>query len=87
MGCTHDGFHSIRTSYDRRRGVLVYFWICEGCGERLAEARRESYRPAYDPHGTARFLRSGGPEHAHIPAQMLPDAAGVDQQVDVPEHL
>ena len=29
MACAHDGFHAIRTSYDRRSGVLVYFWACE----------------------------------------------------------
>jgi hypothetical protein len=54
--CPHDGFHTIRTAYDRRRGVLVYFWTCERCGERLEEARREDYRPHYDPHGNDPFL-------------------------------
>jgi hypothetical protein len=58
MGCAHDGFHAIRTSYDRRSGVLVYFWACERCGARLADARRESYRPSFDPHGNERFLTS-----------------------------
>lgn len=56
--CAHDGFHTIRTSYDRRSGVLVYFWACEHCGARLGDARRERYRPAYDPHGYERFLTS-----------------------------
>jgi len=55
MACPHDGFHTIHTAYDRRREVLVYFWTCERCGERLDEARREAYRPAYDPHGNDRF--------------------------------
>lgn len=48
MSCGHQGFHAIRTKYDRQAGVLVYFWSCEDCGERLGEARRESYRPRYD---------------------------------------
>jgi hypothetical protein len=56
MACAHDGFHDIRTAYDRRRGVLVYFWTCERCGERLDEARREDYRPSYDPHGNDRSV-------------------------------
>jgi hypothetical protein len=51
MGCTHRGFHAIRTEYDRRDAVLVYFWTCEACGERLGEAHREKYRPRFDPRG------------------------------------
>ena len=47
MACRHDDFHSILTSYDRRRGVLVYHWVCERCGTRLGEARRERYRPLF----------------------------------------
>jgi hypothetical protein len=47
MVCRHDGFHSIVTSYDRRDGILTYHWICERCGTRLGEARRETYRPSY----------------------------------------
>jgi hypothetical protein len=58
MACAHDGFHAIRTSYDHRSGVLVYFWACEHCGTRLGDARRERYRPSYDPHGNDRFLTS-----------------------------
>jgi hypothetical protein len=58
MACSHDGFHEIRASYDRRRGVLVYHWICERCGARLKEARREQYRPEFDPLGNERFLAS-----------------------------
>ena len=54
--CEHDGFRGIRTAYDHRSGVLVYFWTCEHCGTRLNEARREDYRPAFDPHGNERFL-------------------------------
>jgi hypothetical protein len=54
--CAHDGFHAIGTEYDRRRGMLVYLWSCERCGARLGEARRERYRPSYDPHGNERFV-------------------------------
>jgi hypothetical protein len=58
MACAHDGFHAIRTRYDRHTGVLLYFWACEGCGARLGDARRERYRPSFDPHGHERFLTS-----------------------------
>jgi hypothetical protein len=61
MPCPHDGFHGIGTAYDRQRGVLVYFWTCERCGARLREARRDEYRPSYDPHGNDRFLPSAAP--------------------------
>jgi hypothetical protein len=56
MACHHQGFHEIRTVYDRSTGVLVYFWTCDRCGERLDEARRETYRPRFDPNGNRRFL-------------------------------
>ena len=56
VACAHDGFHATGTSYDRRSGVLVYFWACERCGARLGDARREPYRPSYDPHGNERFV-------------------------------
>ena len=58
IACAHDGFHAIGTKYDRRNGVLVYFWACERCGARLGEARRERYRPSYDPYGNERFVTS-----------------------------
>jgi hypothetical protein len=58
--CSHDGFHAIRTEYDRERGVLIYFWTCEGCGARLREVGREEYRPLFDPHGHERFFPSPG---------------------------
>jgi hypothetical protein len=54
--CAHDGFHAIGTEYDRSKGMLVYLWSCEGCGAPLGEARREPYRPAYDPRGNERFV-------------------------------
>jgi hypothetical protein len=60
MSCSHQGFHGIRTQYDRRDGVLVYFWTCELCGKRLGEARRESYEPRFDPLGNQRFLSTAG---------------------------
>jgi hypothetical protein len=60
MNCEHGGFHGIRTMYDRRRGVLVFFWTCETCGRRLGEARREEYRPQFDPHGNQRHLAATG---------------------------
>ena len=54
MACTHDGFHEIHTSYDHRRGLLVFFWSCERCGARLRELHREEYRPRFDPRGYER---------------------------------
>jgi hypothetical protein len=60
MPCPHDGFHGISTAYDRLRGLLVYYWTCERCGARLGEARREVYRPSFDPDGPRRFLASHG---------------------------
>ena len=45
-----------RSWYDRRDGVLVFYWTCERCGAWLGELRREPYRPEFDPHGYARFL-------------------------------
>jgi hypothetical protein len=44
--------------YDRGRGVLVYYWICERCGALLGEARRQEYRPEFDPNGNDRFVAS-----------------------------
>ena len=60
MACDHDQFHSIQTAYDRASGILVYFWTCERCGERLREARREEYRPTFDPEGNQAFLTLAG---------------------------
>jgi hypothetical protein len=56
MACAHDGFHGIGSAYDRRRGVLVYFWTCDLCGKRLREARRVEYRPGFDPRGNERHV-------------------------------
>jgi hypothetical protein len=57
--CLHDGFHDIRSSYDRRRGVLSFVLTCEHCGAELGAVRRQLYWPHYDPHGSDRFLASG----------------------------
>jgi hypothetical protein len=54
MDCAHDGFHAIHSSYDRRRGLLVFFWRCERCGARLRELHREEYRPRFEPRGNDR---------------------------------
>jgi hypothetical protein len=56
MVCAHDGFHGIRSSYDQRHGVLVFFWSCERCGARLRELHREEYRPRFDPRGNDRHV-------------------------------
>jgi hypothetical protein len=85
--CPHDGFHGIRTAYDRKREVLVYFWICERCGARLEEATRAPYRPAYDPQGADRYLNSNGLEHAQVPGRALTHTAVAGEEVDVPEYL
>jgi hypothetical protein len=60
MACKHDTYHSIRSSYNHRSGLLVYHWTCERCGAQLSEARRESYQPRYDPRGNDRFLMAHG---------------------------
>jgi hypothetical protein len=46
------------SSYDRERGLLVYFWTCERCGTRLHEAGRAEYRPSFDPRGNERVVDS-----------------------------
>jgi hypothetical protein len=57
MACEHEGLRDISTSYDRDRGLLVYYWTCEGCGERLEDTRLEEYRPRFDPRGNDAYLR------------------------------
>jgi hypothetical protein len=44
--------------YDRQRGLLLFFWICEDCGTRLREAHRAEYRPRFDPRGNDPHLAS-----------------------------
>ena len=56
MNCSHDGYHAVRSEYDRSRGMLVYVWVCESCGSRLKVATQQPYRPQYDPHGNERFF-------------------------------
>jgi hypothetical protein len=56
MDCAHNGFHGIRATYDQRRGLLVYFWVCEQCGTLLKECKRQTYRPRFDPQGHERYL-------------------------------
>ncbi len=51
MACGHDSYRTIESSYDRRRGLLVFYWRCEHCGTRLGEAGRVGYRPKFHPHG------------------------------------
>jgi hypothetical protein len=55
--CAHRDFHEIRTSYDRRRGILIYWWTCEHCGARLSEALRTPYRPLFEPNGLPELER------------------------------
>jgi hypothetical protein len=52
MRCRHQGYHAVRSSYDRGQGVLIFFWTCEQCGTRLREVRRETYRPHFDPRAS-----------------------------------
>jgi hypothetical protein len=54
--CVHDGFHDIRSSYDRARGELAFLLTCERCGATLRVLRRESYRPIFDPRGNDPYL-------------------------------
>ena len=47
MRCKHEGFHTITSSYDRRRRVLTCFRRCDDCGARLAEVDQFAYEPRY----------------------------------------
>ena len=61
MACAHDSYRTIDSHYDLGRGVLVYYWRCEGCGARLGEATRLDYRPSFDPRGNEKFrLQTAG---------------------------
>jgi hypothetical protein len=51
--CTHQGFHSVSSRYDRGLGILAFILTCEHCGAELRELQREPYLPHYDPHGHA----------------------------------
>jgi hypothetical protein len=52
MSCSHQGFRSVDSSYDRRSGMLVFYWTCDRCGSRLNELTRQRYRPTFDPRGS-----------------------------------
>jgi hypothetical protein len=54
--CAHDGFHEIRSTYDRSRAILFFFWTCEDCGEQLGEAERADYRPQFEARGNDAYL-------------------------------
>jgi hypothetical protein len=47
--CGHDGFHSVTTRYDRKRGLLIFVRTCDGCGGVVSEVARERYRPRFEP--------------------------------------
>ena len=49
MSCTHQGLHTITSSYDRERRVLTYYRLCERCGQRLGDVSRIDYVPRYQP--------------------------------------
>ena len=49
MSCTHQGLHTITSSYDRERWVLTYYRLCERCGQRLGDVSRIDYMPRYEP--------------------------------------
>jgi hypothetical protein len=67
-------------------------WICERCGARLYSAARTLKRQTC-PVCQGRLAAEGDPaplgrfEDARPTAVDLPDAPGVREQVDVPEHL
>ena len=58
--CPHDGFHGIRTVYDRDRGLLRFFWTCEDCEARLSEAHRAEYSPRFKPRGNDPYIQAVG---------------------------
>jgi len=49
VSCTHQGLHTITSSYDRERRVLTYYRLCERCGQRLGDVSRIDYLPRYEP--------------------------------------
>lgn len=56
MACRHGDLHGAVARYDRIAGELVYLMVCESCGTPLDEVQRETYNPAFDPHGNDRYL-------------------------------
>ena len=55
--CAHEGFHEIRSSYDRPHSEMAFVVTCARCGAELREVWREPYRPRYEPHGNDSFLK------------------------------
>lgn len=53
MSCTHQGLHTITSSYDRDRRVLTYYRLCDRCGQRLGDVSRIDYFPRFEPDGGA----------------------------------
>ena len=56
MECTHRGFHTISSSYDRAARILTYFRRCESCGSRLGDVAQLDYQPQFDPYGNDQVL-------------------------------
>lgn len=56
MNCVHQELRTVSSRYDRERGLLIYFWVCDRCGRRLHEVGRLRYRPDYATFGSARRL-------------------------------
>ncbi|HEU0025233.1 MAG TPA: hypothetical protein VFQ12_11405 [Thermoleophilaceae bacterium] len=70
MGCRHNGYREIRSTYDADSGMLVYHWTCEQCSASLGEVARTAYRPVFDPSGNDEYLTglSGGGDPPALPA-------------------
>jgi hypothetical protein len=45
--CTHEGFHTITSSYDRETRVITYYRRCDDCGAQLSEFGRLAYEPRF----------------------------------------
>jgi len=53
VNCLHQELRTVSSRYDRERGLLIYFWVCEHCGRRLHEVGRLGYRPNFTPSAAA----------------------------------
>lgn len=58
IACTHRGFHSGSSAYNRESEVLRFLMVCDDCGLEVREVERQQYRPvpAYPPPPEARAL-------------------------------